>query len=255
MKKYRIGTDIEIHWPITTNGRELSLEGRDLKLVLTTPLRQKVFVNFVVDDNVIVIIFPGTEQKIIGSYNLTLWENFGKQHQTVVDKCEAFELVPWSCMAGGNDRNLVTRPVVQLDASDMVVGLPGYSAYEIAVKNGFEGTEEEWLASLIGPKGDAFTYSDFTPEQIKELQKPATETITQLQTTDNAVKQNELIRQTAETQRQQNETQRESAFSELSQNLNKAISNADAASQKAIEAAANIPVTIKTIKETTDINI
>ena len=29
----------------------------------------------------------------------------------------------------------------------------GYSAYEIAVKNGFEGTEEEWLESLKGAPG------------------------------------------------------------------------------------------------------
>lgn len=29
----------------------------------------------------------------------------------------------------------------------------GLSAYEIAVKNGFEGTEEEWLASLKGKDG------------------------------------------------------------------------------------------------------
>ena len=28
--------------------------------------------------------------------------------------------------------------------------LPGKSAYEIAVENGFEGTEEEWLESLSG---------------------------------------------------------------------------------------------------------
>lgn len=28
------------------------------------------------------------------------------------------------------------------------------SAYAIAVKNGFEGTEEEWLASLKGEPGD-----------------------------------------------------------------------------------------------------
>lgn len=32
----------------------------------------------------------------------------------------------------------------------VVKGERGYSAYEIAVKNGFEGTEEEWLESLIG---------------------------------------------------------------------------------------------------------
>lgn len=28
-----------------------------------------------------------------------------------------------------------------------------YSAYAIAVKNGFSGTEQEWLASLIGAQG------------------------------------------------------------------------------------------------------
>jgi hypothetical protein len=32
-------------------------------------------------------------------------------------------------------------------------GPPGESAYEVAVDNGFEGTEEEWLASLVGPTG------------------------------------------------------------------------------------------------------
>lgn len=33
-------------------------------------------------------------------------------------------------------------------------GQDGKSAYEIAVQDGFVGTEEEWLASLVGPKGD-----------------------------------------------------------------------------------------------------
>ena len=28
------------------------------------------------------------------------------------------------------------------------------TAYSIAVKHGFEGTESQWLASLKGPKGD-----------------------------------------------------------------------------------------------------
>lgn len=32
--------------------------------------------------------------------------------------------------------------------------LRGYNAYEVAVLNGFKGTEEEWLASLKGEKGD-----------------------------------------------------------------------------------------------------
>ena len=48
----------------------------------------------------------------------------------------------------------MSAPKVQM------IGLKGSSAYEIAVKNGFEGTESEWLKSLegapgsTGPKGD-----------------------------------------------------------------------------------------------------
>ena len=32
-------------------------------------------------------------------------------------------------------------------------GARGYSAYEIAVQNGFSGTEEEWLESIVGAQG------------------------------------------------------------------------------------------------------
>ncbi|MBQ3462821.1 MAG: collagen-like protein, partial [Clostridia bacterium] len=32
-------------------------------------------------------------------------------------------------------------------------GNDGKSAYDLAVEKGFDGTEEEWLASLIGPTG------------------------------------------------------------------------------------------------------
>lgn len=43
-------------------------------------------------------------------------------------------------------------------------GKDGKSAYQVAVDDGFEGTEEEWLASLKGPKGDdgtaILTYND-----------------------------------------------------------------------------------------------
>lgn len=36
-------------------------------------------------------------------------------------------------------------------------GAPGDSAYQIALNNGFVGTEAEWLESLIGPQGAAST--------------------------------------------------------------------------------------------------
>ena len=42
----------------------------------------------------------------------------------------------------------------------------GKSAYEIAVKNGFDGTEAEWVASLKGEKGNTpsitFRYDEET---------------------------------------------------------------------------------------------
>lgn len=40
------------------------------------------------------------------------------------------------------------------DGQDGDDGAPGKSAYEVAVDEGFSGTESEWLASLKGDKGD-----------------------------------------------------------------------------------------------------
>lgn len=42
----------------------------------------------------------------------------------------------------------------QSDGHLYIVSPRGYSAYEIAVQNGFEGTEEEWLESLQGEQGE-----------------------------------------------------------------------------------------------------
>ena len=43
---------------------------------------------------------------------------------------------------------------VQLSQSGGGQGSAGKSAYELAQEAGFKGTQEEWLDSLIGPKGD-----------------------------------------------------------------------------------------------------
>lgn len=47
-------------------------------------------------------------------------------------------------------------------------GKDGKSAYEIAVENGFEGTEEEWLASLKGKDGIDATPVEANPETTEE---------------------------------------------------------------------------------------
>lgn len=49
-----------------------------------------------------------------------------------------------------------------------VLGRDGLSAYEIALQNGFEGTEQEWLASLKGADG-TMSFEDLTEEQKASL--------------------------------------------------------------------------------------
>lgn len=56
------------------------------------------------------------------------------------------------------------------NGTDGVNGVDGISAYQVALNNGFVGNEQEWLNSL---KGAAFTYDDFTQEQIDAIKKPA----------------------------------------------------------------------------------
>lgn len=45
------------------------------------------------------------------------------------------------------------RALLQTILDMLNQGAQGASAYEIAVENGFEGNETEWLASLVGPQG------------------------------------------------------------------------------------------------------
>ncbi len=67
-------------------------------------------------------------------------------------------------------------------------GADGLSAYEIAVKNGFEGTEEEWLESLNGQDGHTPIkgVDYFTEEDIADLNIPVVDGFMS-ETSENAV--------------------------------------------------------------------
>ncbi len=62
-----------------------------------------------------------------------------------------------------------------IDGTHGLDGDDGLSAYQIALNNGFVGSEIEWLESLKGADGQNgidgkdFTYADFTPEQLALL--------------------------------------------------------------------------------------
>ena len=145
MKKIRIGNDIVIKWRITVNGEEFNLEGLDLSLYISTTYQPRKAIAFTVAGNEITATFKGTDQNVTGVYRLTLYRNEGENSQSILDACDAFELVSCSCLTvdaafGGAE--------VELPIADLGVGIPGLSAYEIAVSEGFVGTQAEWLASL-----------------------------------------------------------------------------------------------------------
>lgn len=151
MKRIRIGKDIEIHWPILTNGEQVALEGRDLKLFVHLPSHMDIPVDFTTEGNTAIFTISGTMQKSIGVYRLTMWENLQKRGQTAVDYCKAFELVPTTLLEDGEDESNLTTETVDLEASSLVVGLPGESAYEAFKKYNpnSELTEEEYAEAPI----------------------------------------------------------------------------------------------------------
>ena len=63
----------------------------------------------------------------------------------------------------------VNRPVREVAVS--VNHGPNITPYQEALIAGFQGTREQWLASL---KGAAFTFADFTEEQLNNLRIPGT---------------------------------------------------------------------------------
>ena len=151
MKRIRIGKDIEIHWPILTNGEQVALEGRDLKLFVHLPSHMDIPVDFTTEGNTAIFTISGAMQKSIGVYRLTMWENLQKRGQTAVDYCKAFELVPTTLLEDGEDESNLTTETVDLEASSLVVGLPGESAYEAFKKYNpnSELTEEEYAEAPI----------------------------------------------------------------------------------------------------------
>ena len=46
------------------------------------------------------------------------------------------------------------QEIIEAAKQEVAEGAQGKSAYEVALDNGFVGTEEEWLASLVGPAGE-----------------------------------------------------------------------------------------------------
>lgn len=261
MRSYRIGKTLKIRWGILTGGKSEPLSGRDLRLEIATGSRFRRNVPFEADDSVAEFLFQGSEQRYVGAYTLTMWENRGKENQTVVDRCDAFCLVACSCeeSAESADEPNLDVETLELGSSNLEAGVPGMSAYELFKRHNPDSalTEEEYAESPVQAAGVALamaeqleeteasvTKAEHTREQAeqgREASERARATAEQARVTAEQQRTlaeqtrvtNESSRQTAETGRQAAETKRE-------ENTSEAIRNSEEATRKAEDEAARV---------------
>lgn len=114
MKKIRIGNDIRITMTVLRNGRPEDLSSSILKLNLKNAVKTIAVEDFTVSGNVVEFVFLGKEQRQNGVYTITLYEFYDDGGQSVVDKCDAFRLVPCSCQTGGEDEPNITTESIEV---------------------------------------------------------------------------------------------------------------------------------------------
>lgn len=116
-RSIRIGKDFNVRWSINKvvdgERQPYELAGKELVLRYRTPYGLKEATEWKVVGNTIVWTFRGKEQKALGSYELILTENGGKDGMVTVDTCRAFKLVAHSCEeTEGSGSDIVIEDVV-----------------------------------------------------------------------------------------------------------------------------------------------
>lgn len=159
MKKIRYGNDIPIEWSINRNDKPEDFTGKTLRLTMIGTSGTTEVTDYTIEGNVLRWMFWGKDQHKPSTYHFCLVENGGEEGMFTIDTCDVLRLVSRSCAADDCDGPFTVQITSNIDdkgvtcSSVITVPANGLSAYEIAVRHGFEGTEEEWLESLKGADG------------------------------------------------------------------------------------------------------
>lgn len=159
MKKIRFGNDIPIAWTINRNDQPEDFTGKTLRLTMTGTSGTTEVTDYTIEGNVLRWMFWGKDQHKPSTYHFCLVENGGEEGMFTIDTCDVLRLVSRSCAADDCDGPFTMQVTSNIDdkgvtcSSVITVPANGLSAYEIAVKHGFEGTEEDFLAELRGKDG------------------------------------------------------------------------------------------------------
>lgn len=259
MQSFRIGKTLKIRWAILSGGAPEPLAGRDLTLEISSGNRVRTILPFVADGNVAVFYYQGRDQRFPGTYTVTMWENYAKEGQTVVDRCDAFALVPSSCEETRTTAADLAEGEMEIEPSELEIGVPGMSAYELYIRHNpdSELTEEEYAEAPVQAAEAALAAVEQIEEtetavkQAEQLREQAEQGRAASEQARSTAEQarvaaeqqralaeqtrvtNESARQTAEAGRQAAETKRE-------ENTSEAIRNCESATQKAEDEAARV---------------
>lgn len=153
MNRIRIGKEFTVRWSVTVNGGDSELASFDFTVLMQYPSKRNLKMDFTIDGNDIVIPINRDLQTEIGKYTLELWANKDKEGQSVIDYCDAFSLVPRSCMENESqsESDIETVEDINLSTSGIEIGVIGKSAYQIWLENGNEGTEQDFLSWIKKP--------------------------------------------------------------------------------------------------------
>lgn len=233
MQKIRIGKDIRVRWRILTNGADAPLEDRDLRLEIVDFYDRRAHDFRIEEGNRVVFVFAGSEQRHLGRHTFTLWENRGKEGQTVVDSCDGIELVPTTCReaCGG------LEPCEVDLCSILEAGVKGDSAYETWLSQGHEGTEDDFLAWLRQPADQGAELARTAAEEATRAATAASSAASRASATDAAIQKNEASRVQAESARQTSEQERVSAEQDRAEEFARLKKESETATAEASDAA------------------
>lgn len=118
-----------------------------------------------IEDNTLIAMWTADRQFATGDYDIILYAHKNEGGQAVCDQYRFVRLVSHTAQADAPDDSGIEAVIAM---QPVTLELSGLSAYEVAVINGFQGTEKEWLASLKKPAEDAAEELKQEIEQFKE---------------------------------------------------------------------------------------
>ena len=158
MVNVRIGNNIHVIWKIyNNNGSKYSLSGKIQRLWLSSAALESEIETYEIQNrNELSFTVLAGDLTRFGTYKLVLelQESESETEDAVYDLTQVFQVVTSSYPdAMGAIAGEVETEFTSVLNNVVVDRIMGLSAYEIAVNNGFEGTEVEWLNSLSGGGG------------------------------------------------------------------------------------------------------